>query len=145
MNLYELTSLTARILLGPGVNAAMQKANYPEMKHSQLSYYNSRSSINNVAVKNIKSAGCTCLTRFQQKLLQDLDDIYVETNILLENITQDHIFPSFFSRVITKCFAWSGLTNKICIDMTFRFLNIFRNNAKDSCYQGRTVKTYQSS
>ena len=33
-NLYELTPLAARMLLGPGITAAMLKANSPEMKRS---------------------------------------------------------------------------------------------------------------
>ena len=46
------------MFLGPGINAAMQRANEFEMKHSQFSYSSSGSPINNVEVKNIQSAGC---------------------------------------------------------------------------------------
>ena len=43
--------LYARMLLGTDINAAMQRANQPEVKHSQLSYCNSRASINNVGIR----------------------------------------------------------------------------------------------
>ena len=40
-------------IFGSGINTVMQKANSPEMKHSHLSYSNSRGPINNIEVKNI--------------------------------------------------------------------------------------------
>ena len=48
--------MAGHMLLGPGINAAMQKENQPEVMHSQLSYCNSRPPLNNVEAKNIKSA-----------------------------------------------------------------------------------------
>ena len=37
-DLGESTSQTTCMWLGPGINTAMQRANQPEIKHSQLSY-----------------------------------------------------------------------------------------------------------
>ena len=67
--------LTAHMLLGPGINAAMQKANQAQIKHSQLSYCNSRGPNNNVEVKKIKSLGYIGFTQLQRKYLQHLDDM----------------------------------------------------------------------
>ena len=36
-NLHDLTPFAGRILLGPGISPAVQRANQPEMKHSHLS------------------------------------------------------------------------------------------------------------
>ena len=55
-------SLAGPMLLGPGINASMQRANSSKMKHLRLSYYNSRAPIGNVEVTNFKSAGCTRFT-----------------------------------------------------------------------------------
>ena len=64
------------MFLGSGINAAMQKANYPEMKHPQFSCSSSGAPINNVEVKNIKSAGCCdSLAQLQRKFLQHLDHV----------------------------------------------------------------------
>ena len=58
------------MLLGPGINAAMQTAIQLKMKHSQLNYSNSQGSINNVEVKDNISAGfCGSLAQLQRKLL----------------------------------------------------------------------------
>ena len=46
-----LSKLLEGTLPGSGMNAAMQRANYPEMKHSQFSYSNSGTPINNVKMK----------------------------------------------------------------------------------------------
>ena len=67
--------MAGRMLFGPAINAAMQKANQPDVKYSKLSYCNRMAPINNIEVKNIKAAGCTGLTQFQRKLLQHLDDM----------------------------------------------------------------------
>ena len=56
--------MTVCMFLGPGINAAMQRANLLEMKHSQLTSSNSGAPINNMEVKNIKSAACC--TNFAQ-------------------------------------------------------------------------------
>ena len=50
---HEQTPVVARMLLDPDINAAKGRAK-PEVKHSQLSYYNSSVLINNVEIENIK-------------------------------------------------------------------------------------------
>ena len=87
------------------------------MKRSQLSYSNSRGPINNVEVKNIKSAGFASLIQLQRKLLQHLDLAgYVARH--LHFVANDKKGPALprrlFSWVINKCFAWSWLRIKIC-------------------------------
>ena len=62
--------MTARILLGPGINAVMKRANASKMK---LDYCYSRAPIINVELENIKSAACDGFTEFQSKLLLHLD------------------------------------------------------------------------
>ena len=49
------------------------KSNLIRNEHSLFSYCNSWAFINNVEVKNIKSAGCAGLTQLQRKLFQHLD------------------------------------------------------------------------
>ena len=51
------------MLLGPGVNAARQRANYSEVKHLQICDYN-RAPVSDYEVKNIGSAGCAGFTQF---------------------------------------------------------------------------------
>ena len=67
------------MLLGPGINASRKKANYHEI-NSQLSHYNSSAIINNVKVKNTKSAG---FTQLERKLFQQLDDLLLDINVVL--------------------------------------------------------------
>ena len=55
--MYEQTLRAGRMLFGYGIEAAMQRANQSEMKHSRLSCYNNRAPISNDEVKNIGSAG----------------------------------------------------------------------------------------
>ena len=83
------------MLLGPGMNQVMQRANSPEIKRSQLSYYNSRVLISSVKVRNIKSASCAGLTQLERKLLQHSYDMLVDNNILLQKIKQDHLYFLF--------------------------------------------------
>ena len=89
-------SLAGRMLLGPGINASMQTATSPEMKHFRLSYYNSRASICNVGAKNFKSARCTSFTKLQRILLQHSGDMKLENNLLLPKIKQDIFIPHLF-------------------------------------------------
>ena len=65
--MHELTAVAACMLLGPGTNAARQRAEEPEVKPSQLNCSNSSTPINNVEVKNIKSVGCAGLNQLQEK------------------------------------------------------------------------------
>ena len=59
--LYELTPLAGRMLRGPSINAARQKANQPEIKYWWLSCENSSALISIVENKNIGSVGFTKL------------------------------------------------------------------------------------
>ena len=125
------------MLLGPGINAAMQKTKH-EVKHLQLSYCNNSAPTNNVESEDIKSAGGASLTQLQGILLQHLDDMQLETNILSQKIKQDHLYlysSSSFSGSITKLFSWGGLVIDIFRDFIFRclFLNIWIDNAKKPC------------
>ena len=47
--------MAGRILLSPGINATRQRANYPEIKHLRLSYYDSFVPFSNVECENIGS------------------------------------------------------------------------------------------
>ena len=51
--MYDLKPLAELMLF----DCSVQRENKPEMKHLQLSYYNSRASVNSVEIKNIGSAG----------------------------------------------------------------------------------------
>ena len=94
------------MFLGPGINAAMQKANKPEMKHSQLSYGNSRALINNVEVKNIKSASCASLIYLRKKLLQHVDHIVIsQYNCYRQNPLIKNIIKTAESRSISITYS----------------------------------------
>ena len=47
--------MAARMLLGPGTNAAKEQTKLPEVLHLNLSDFNSRVPISNVEVKNTDS------------------------------------------------------------------------------------------
>ena len=49
------------MLRGPGINAAMQRANQPEINYPWLSYYNSSAPLSKVEVENMGSADFTKL------------------------------------------------------------------------------------
>ena len=61
-------------MLGPGINAARQRANYPEIRHSQLSCLCFRDLISNAELKNI--------------------------DLLLQNINQNHPYPFYFTKIL---------------------------------------------
>ena len=46
--MYDLKSMVARILVGLGLSEAGKRAIKLELKHLQLSYYNSSASISNI-------------------------------------------------------------------------------------------------
>ena len=73
--------------------------------------------INNDEV-NIKSDGCVSLTQLQRKWLQHLNDMFLETNILLQKIKQDHFYLHVFCRGIINLFGVGGYISK-CLETSF--------------------------
>ena len=52
---FYLKQLAAGLLLGPGMNAGRKRASYPELMHSQLSYYHWNAPSSNVEVVKMGS------------------------------------------------------------------------------------------
>ena len=79
-----------------------------------------------------------------QQLIQHLDDIQLDTNILMHKIQQDHLYSLFFS-INYQVFVWSRLHFKIVRKHILNkfFLNILIENAKASCFAERIDKMYQ--
>ena len=84
------------MLFGSGINAAEQRQNKFEIKHSHL--------ITNVEVNNIKLSGCAGFTQLQRKLLQCSSHYY-----LVENDKAGLFLFSPFCMEITNLFAWDRL------------------------------------
>ena len=60
--------------------------------------------IRNVEVENIKLDGWVDFTQLQRKCFYHLDDMQLETNILLQKIKQDHLHIYIFVKGSPICF-----------------------------------------
>ena len=103
--MYELNFLSVRMLFDPGINKpnSQTKSKLTRNKALTVKLLELHSPISDVEVKRIKSASGVGFICLEKKLLQHVDDMQLNTNLLLRKAEQEIPYPVVLWRITNVC------------------------------------------